>query len=105
MSKPSRSQPPRPTRPAPATLAKLLARVEERLDPVEIWLFGSRARGDDTHHSDWDLLAVLSDDCPEELTDPLVAWEIARESEIPDASDCDARRARCHLGSSEHLRL
>ena len=27
MSKPSRSQPPRPTRPAPATLAKLLARV------------------------------------------------------------------------------
>jgi hypothetical protein len=83
MSKPSRSQPPRPTRPAPATLAKLLARVEERLHPVEIWLFGSRARGDDTHDSDWDLLAVLPDDSPDELTDPVVAWEIARESEVP----------------------
>jgi predicted nucleotidyltransferase len=83
MSEPSRSQPQRPARPAPATLARLLARVEERLHPVEIWLFGSRARGDDTRDSDWDLLAVLPDDCPDELTDPVVAWEIARQSEVP----------------------
>ena len=83
MTEPSQSQPPRPTRPAPAALATLLASVDERLHPVEIWLFGSRARGDDTPDSDWDLLAVLPDDCPDELTDPVVAWEIARESEVP----------------------
>src|SRR5829696_5606652 len=78
--------PPAPLRPpqrAPVELAGLLARVEQRLRPVEIWLFGSRARGVHHRDSDWDVLAILSDDAPEALTDPVVAWEIARQSDVP----------------------
>ena len=56
----------------------LLNRVKERLSPKQVWLFGSRARGDHRPDSDWDLLAVLSDDAPEALISPLVNWEISR---------------------------
>ncbi|HEX8167259.1 MAG TPA: nucleotidyltransferase domain-containing protein [Beijerinckiaceae bacterium] len=73
----------RPTKPAPAELAPLLACVRETLHPVEIWLFGSRARGDHCPDSDWDLLAVLPDEAPDELTDPLVAWGISHQSGVP----------------------
>lgn len=68
----------RPSIPAPAELRGLLDRVTATLQPVEIWLFGSRARGDDEPDSDWDLLAVLPDDAACDLMDPVVAWEIAR---------------------------
>ncbi|HEX8664109.1 MAG TPA: nucleotidyltransferase domain-containing protein [Beijerinckiaceae bacterium] len=73
----------RPTKPALAELAPLLASVREALHPVEIWLFGSRARGDHRPDSDWDLLAVLPDEAPDALTDPLVAWEISRRAGVP----------------------
>ena len=49
----------------------------------EIWLFGSRARGDHRADSDWDLLAVLPDDAPEELMSPLATWNIARDHPGP----------------------
>lgn len=57
--------------------------VREKLHPSEIWLFGSRARGTASRNSDWDLLAVLDDDAAPELSDPVLAWHIARESSIP----------------------
>ena len=71
----------RPSIPAPAELRGLLDRVTATLQPVEIWLFGSRARGDDEPDSDWDLLAVLPDDAACDLMDPVVAWEIARAAD------------------------
>jgi predicted nucleotidyltransferase len=37
-------------------IAPILARIVERWNPLQIWLFGSRARGDAGMNSDWDLL-------------------------------------------------
>jgi predicted nucleotidyltransferase len=39
----------------------ILARVVERWHPLQIWVFGSRARGDACSSSDWDLLAIVPD--------------------------------------------
>ncbi|WP_363348238.1 nucleotidyltransferase domain-containing protein [Methylocystis echinoides] len=41
-----------------AALAAIVARLRDALDPKEIWLFGSRARGDARPDSDFDLLVV-----------------------------------------------
>jgi predicted nucleotidyltransferase len=42
-------------------LRTLLVRIEERYQPEQVWLFGSRARGDAEPGSDWDLLVVVPD--------------------------------------------
>jgi hypothetical protein len=41
-----------------AALDAVVARLREALDPREIWLFGSRARGGSRPDSDFDLLVV-----------------------------------------------
>lgn len=46
----------------------------------EVWLFGSRARGDEHEDSDWDLIAVIPDDAPEEIGSLRQAFEIRRRS-------------------------
>jgi uncharacterized protein len=46
--------------------ARLIARVVERLQPDQIWLFGSRATGSVRPDSDHDLLVVVADDAPAE---------------------------------------
>ncbi|WP_346660328.1 nucleotidyltransferase domain-containing protein [Nannocystis pusilla] len=43
-------------------------------------MFGSRARGEATEDSDWDLLVVVPDDTPDDELDPLVAWQLRKES-------------------------
>jgi uncharacterized protein len=63
-------------------LGTLLARIHERLHPEQIWLFGSRARGDAKPGSDWDLLVVLSDDAPDRDLDPLLAWQLQKGSGV-----------------------
>jgi predicted nucleotidyltransferase len=52
--------------------APLLVRIVEAWHPYQIWLFGSRARGEANAESDWDLLVVVPDDVPDEVLDPLV---------------------------------
>jgi predicted nucleotidyltransferase len=47
---------------------------------TEVWLFGSRARGDHNADSDYDLLAVVPDDAPEGIDSPLAAFRIRRRS-------------------------
>lgn len=42
-------------------LRALLDRIVPAMRPEEVWLFGSRARGDHRPDSDWDLLVVLPD--------------------------------------------
>lgn len=42
----------------------LLDRIVPVMRPEEVWLFGSRARGDHLADSDWDLLVVLPDGTP-----------------------------------------
>ena len=70
----------RPIIAVPQPLARLVASADSRLKPVQYWLFGSRARGNHRPDSDWDVLAVLPDEAPDSCLDPLVGWEIARES-------------------------
>lgn len=53
-------------RSAEAAIADAVARLAAQLDPDEIWLFGSRARGDHRPDSDIDLLVVLPDGLPAE---------------------------------------
>jgi len=47
-------------------LKLLLNRLAPILNPIEVYLFGSRARGDARPDSDYDLLFVLPDDVPNE---------------------------------------
>ncbi len=58
----------------------VLARVIDRWHPLQIWLFGSRARGENRPDSDWDLLAIVPD-CPEpaDFDDPMTVWRVKRE--------------------------
>lgn len=45
-------------------LQLLLDRLVPALNPIEVYLFGSRARGTAREDSDYDLLFVLPDDVP-----------------------------------------
>ena len=58
----------------------ILACVIELWHPLQIWLFGSRARGENRPDSDWDLLAIVPD-CPEpaDFDDPMTVWRVERE--------------------------
>ncbi len=57
--------------------------MRETFHPTEIWLFGSRAKGTARSDSDWDLLAVLDDNAGADLSDPILAWNVSRESGVP----------------------
>lgn len=46
----------------PEALAQVVRRLAHDLDPVAIWLFGSRASGTNTPDSDFDLLVVTKDE-------------------------------------------
>ncbi len=48
--------------------------IVQRLDPLSIWLFGSRAEGRARPSSDWDLLVVLPDGASAADLDPIEAW-------------------------------
>lgn len=66
--------------PDAASLAELIALCRSELGAEEVWLFGSRARGDHHPDSDWDLLAILPDDAPEEALDPVLVGQVRRRS-------------------------
>jgi predicted nucleotidyltransferase len=59
-----------------------VARIQATYHPEQIWLFGSRARGDAGPESDWDLFVVVPDDIQESDLDPLVAWQLQRGSGV-----------------------
>lgn len=61
-------------------LGDLIALCRSELGAEEVWLFGSRARGDHHPDSDWDLLAILPDDAPEEMLDPVRVGQVRRRS-------------------------
>jgi uncharacterized protein len=54
----------------------LLDPVVEYFKPQRVILFGSRARGEATRHSDIDLLVIVDDDTP----DPKLGWKAGREA-------------------------
>lgn len=57
-------------------LTQLLQRIVDVYDPLDIYLFGSRARGDASQHSDWDIMVVVSDDAPDALLDLGLGWQV-----------------------------
>jgi predicted nucleotidyltransferase len=63
-------------------VAPLLAAIIARWNPLQVWLFGSRARGEATETSDWDLFVVVSDETPDDELDPLVGWQMRKESRV-----------------------
>ena len=63
--------------------APLLSRIIDAMRPVQIWLFGSRARGSARPTSDWDLLVVLPDDVVDDELDLVHAWQTVRDLRIP----------------------
>jgi predicted nucleotidyltransferase len=48
-----------------AKVAALVERIVAALDPQEVILFGSRARGDHREQSDLDLAVIMEDESPE----------------------------------------
>jgi predicted nucleotidyltransferase len=84
-------------RPVPAAsldlrpLQTLLERIEEKYHPEEVWLFGSRARGDAKPWSDWDIFVVVPDETEERDLDPAIAWQLQRGSGVrADVIPCRA---------------
>ena len=72
-------------------LRTLLDRIEESYHPEQIWLFGSRARGDARPTSDWDVFVVVPDGTDERALDPRVAWRLQRGSGVyADVIPCRA---------------
>jgi len=73
----------------------LLARIEAQYHPEQVWLFGSRARGDARPESDWDLFVVVPDDTRDEQLDLLFLWRLKRGSGVPaDVIACRASEFR-----------
>lgn len=63
-------------------LASLIQMCKEDLRAVQIWLFGSRARGEQHDNSDWDIMAIVEDDTPDEVVNPLNVWRVAKRSGV-----------------------
>ena len=59
-------------------IARLLQRIVEEFTPVEVRLFGSRARGEGGATSDWDLFVVVPDDLAAR-SDPFAGYRLKRE--------------------------
>lgn len=57
----------------------MIARIVEVLHPEQVWLFGSRARGEARADSDWDFMAILADDAPEQDFDLASVWQRLRD--------------------------
>lgn len=60
-------------------LEPLLARIVDAFRPVEVRLFGSRARGDANPDSDWDVFVVVPDDLPA-ADDMFAGYRLRRET-------------------------
>lgn len=63
-------------------LARIVARVVERFDPLAIYLFGSRAAGTARPDSDYDILMVLPDAFPRKVH-PFELYETTRGLGVP----------------------
>ena len=63
-------------------LRALIDRLVARWRPEQIWLFGSRARGDANASSDWDLLVVVPNDIADADLDPLVGWRLQKDTGV-----------------------
>ena len=89
---------------SPSVPEDFLGRIVDELHPLEIWLFGSRARGTARPESDWDLLAVLPDTASSEDLDLVPLWGRLRDLhanrvELIPITKSDFDRCRRSLGT------
>lgn len=61
-----------------AVLNEILRRLIAAYDPLQVYLFGSKARGEAGANSDYDLLVVVPDDAPPERRRSRLAYEALR---------------------------
>jgi predicted nucleotidyltransferase len=74
-----------------SSIELLLGEIEAAFQPEQVWLFGSRARGDARPESDWDLFVVVPDASPDAMLNPLVAWRLAKKAGVcADVIPCRA---------------
>lgn len=59
-------------------LAEVLRRLITAYVPQRVYLFGSKARGDQGPDSDYDMLLVVPDDAPPERTGSRLAYTVLR---------------------------
>lgn len=64
----------------PDEMRHLVKLCKRDMGALEVWLFGSRARGDFHEDSDYDILAVIPDDAPDHIDSPLAAFRLRRKS-------------------------
>lgn len=81
-----------------AALAEILNRVVAAYCPESVYLFGSKARGDEGPDSDYDLLVVVPDNAPVDRTRGQLAYEVlwgtgvAADVVVWTRSDFESRR-------------
>jgi HEPN domain-containing protein/predicted nucleotidyltransferase len=76
----------------PKELDRVVRRLVEAFEPVAIYLFGSRARGDAREDSDYDLMLVLADDRARAISRQAI-WETASQSNRIDVNPFLTRTA------------
>jgi predicted nucleotidyltransferase len=64
--------------PEDPVLDEILRRLVASYRPLEVYLFGSKARGESGPDSDYDLLVVVPDDAPPERRRSRLAYEVVR---------------------------
>lgn len=64
----------------PVEIQNLIGLCKSEMRATEVWLFGSRARGDHRTDSDYDILAVVPDDAPEDIDSPTVTYTLRRRA-------------------------
>ena len=57
-------------------LAEIITRLVRAYSPERVYLFGSKARGDDGPDSDYDLMLLVPDDAPADLTRARLAYQV-----------------------------
>ena len=56
-------------------LTEIVGRLVEAYEPERIYLFGSKARGDEHSDSDYDLMVVVPDDAPPQRSRSRLAYQ------------------------------
>lgn len=82
-------------------LDEIVERLKRAYDPEQIYLFGSRARGDDGFDSDFDLLVIIPDDAPRERRGSQLAYQALRGTGV--AADVLVW-TRAYFESRRHLK-
>lgn len=74
---------PKPRIDHPEELERLVRGIVAKVDPVAIYLFGSRARGDADKDSDYDLPIIVPDDFPASKRNSATAYGLVEGRRIP----------------------